>query len=84
MSLTENEVLSTVAGLLEAQTGVGLETLNPDWRLTDVCADSLGLMALVVGTEDRLGVRIPQVHLGGLHTVGDLVRHVVACSAEAT
>lgn len=80
MSLTENEVLSTVAGLLESQTGVGFETLDPEWKLTDIGVDSLGLMALVVGAEDRFGVRIPQVRLSGLRTVGDLVRHVVACS----
>lgn len=44
--------------------------------LQDLALDSLGLMTLAVGLEDRFRVKLGEEDAGGIETVGDLARLV--------
>ena len=43
---------------------------------TDLQADSLTVVELVMSIEEKFGIDIPEEDLEGLKTVGDLVRYI--------
>jgi len=49
---------------------------------TDLQADSLTVVELVMSIEDRFGIEIPEEDLESLKTVGDLVRYIEGKLAE--
>ena len=44
--------------------------------LEDFDADSLDLVEIVMGVEDRFGIEIPDNAIEEFHTVGDVVRYI--------
>ncbi len=70
--------------LLALQLGVEREELVPEARiLDDLGADSLDLVELGMALEEVYGLRVPDVHLASLRTIGDVERYVRARVAVA-
>lgn len=68
-------MLEKIIRLLGEYTDVPADqiNMNTDFVL-DLHIDSVDMVAMVMTLEDEFGVQIPDDKLGGLHTVGDVVR----------
>ena len=76
-------VLTGFAALVAAETGIDPEDVQPTSRLVaDLGLDSLALMSVIVNTEERFGVRIPDARLAGITTVADVVDSVESARAD--
>jgi len=64
--------LPTIAEIVHEVTGAEVERVRPDATLADLDMDSLSAVEVVIGIEQRLGVRIPDAEVASLQTVGDL------------
>lgn len=68
------EIRTSVAELIHEITGIEPERVQLDKTLVeDLDVDSLSMIEVVVGTEQTLGVRIPDEAVKDLRTVADLV-----------
>ena len=74
---SDQEILSGLAEIINDETGVPAEDVQPDKSFTDdLDIDSLSMMTIVVNAEERFGVRIPDDDVKGLRTVGDAVTYI--------
>ena len=77
MALSEQEILSGLAEIVNEETGLPADAVQPDRSFTDdLDIDSLSMMTIVVNAEERFGVRIPDDDVKGLRTVGDAVTYI--------
>ncbi|RMH48353.1 MAG: acyl carrier protein [Gammaproteobacteria bacterium] len=60
----------------EAGTGVDESKLNPSAVLTDIGADSLDMMSIILAVQEATDLEIPDEDLDGLRTVNDIVVYV--------
>ncbi len=68
-----NEIRESIA----AQLGISIDTVTAESRLIDdLKADSLDIVELVTGLEERYGIEIPEEDLPKLKTVGDVAAYV--------
>ena len=82
MAFSEQEILSGLAEIVNEETGLPVETVELDKSFTDdLDIDSLSMMTIVVNAEEKFGVRIPDVDVKGLSTVGDAVSYISKASA---
>src|SRR5207342_2105446 len=82
MALSEQEILSGLAEIVNEETGLPADAVQPDRSFTDdLDIDSLSMMTIVVNAEERFGVRIPDDDVKGLSTVGDAVSYIAKASA---
>ena len=60
MALSEQEILSGLAEIVNEETGLAVDAVQPDKSFTDdLDIDSLSMMTIVVNAEEKFGVRIP-------------------------
>lgn len=79
MAMTEQEILTGLAEIVNEETGLDAESVQLDKSFTDdLDIDSLSMMTIVVNAEDRFGVRIPDEEVKNLATVGDAVSYIAA------
>lgn len=79
MAMTEQEILTGLAEIVNEETGLEAESVQLDKSFTDdLDIDSLSMMTIVVNAEDRFGVRIPDEEVKNLATVGDAVSYIAA------
>ena len=77
MAMSEQEILAGLAEIINEETGLPTEDVQPDKSLTDdLDIDSLSMMTIVVNAEEKFGVRIPDDDVKGLRTVGDAVSYI--------
>ena len=77
MAMSEQEILGGLAEIINEETGLPTEDVQPDKSLTDdLDIDSLSMMTIVVNAEEKFGVRIPDDDVKGLRTVGDAVSYI--------
>jgi len=77
MALSEQEVLSGLAEIVNEETGLPADAVQLDKNFTDdLDIDSLSMMTIVVNAEERFGVRIPDDDVKNLKTVGDAVSYI--------
>ena len=77
MALSEQEILSGLAEIVNEETGLAPEAVQPDKSFTDdLDIDSLSMMTIVVNAEEKFGVRIPDDDVKNLSTVGDAVSYI--------
>jgi acyl carrier protein len=70
----EEPVEPRVRCLVAERLGVDPEELTPDVSLTDdLAVDSLDLVDLAIGLEDRFGITVPESTIDELRTYGELV-----------
>ena len=73
----EDELRTDLAELISTAAGVEPQRVTDDARLEeDLGIDSLTLVEIVVGAEDRFGLVIPDDDWSRFHFVGDLVTHL--------
>jgi acyl carrier protein len=84
MTITQNDVLSGLAEVLEEVSGVpaGKVTLTATFH-DDLEVDSLTMVEVVVACEERFGIRIPDEVLENLKTVGDAVSFITTAGVPA-
>ncbi len=74
-STLPDDLHAGVAELLQQITGVSPADVAAASRFAeDLEVDSLSMLELVIGVEERFGVRIADADVAGLATVDDLVR----------
>jgi acyl carrier protein len=77
MALSEQEILSGLAEIVNEETGLPADSVQPDKNFTeDLDIDSLSMMTIVVNAEEKFGVRIPDDDVKNLKTVGDAVSYI--------
>lgn len=66
-----------VKDILSKQLGVGVEKINADTNIaTDLGADSLDLVEILMSLEEEFSVSIPDEAIPNIKTVGDLVAFI--------
>ena len=78
-----DEVLQEIRRLLHDELGLTREVLPAHDLLKDLQLDSVSLLALVVGLEDRFRVALAEEDAAQVHTVGELAQLIVRRKAEA-
>lgn len=70
-------MLFEVQKSIAAQLNIPIDTVKVDSRLIeDLRADSLDIVELVMGLEERYNIEIPDEDLVTLKTVGDVVGYI--------
>jgi acyl carrier protein len=79
MALSQAEVLAGLAELVNDETGIATDAVQPDKSFTDdLDIDSISMMTIVVNAEDRFGVKIPDDEVKNLITVADAVNFITS------
>ena len=77
MASSEQEILSGLAEIVNEETGLPVDSVEPSKSFTDdLDIDSLSMMTIVVNAEEKFGVRIPDDDVKNLTTVGDAVSYI--------
>jgi acyl carrier protein len=75
--VTEQEILSGLAEIIEEIAGVPADEVTPDKTFVDdLDIDSLSMVEIAVAAQDKFGVEIPDEQLKDLKTVQDVVNFV--------
>ena len=70
-------MLTEVQKSIAAQLNISIDRVTADSRLIeDLRADSLDIVELVMGLEERYNIEIPDEDLVTLKTVGDVVGYI--------
>ena len=76
---TTEEIRSQLAELVNEVAGVPVEDVQLDKSFVDdLDVDSLAMVEIIVGCEDKFGVTIPDEESKNLKTVGDAVAYIEA------
>lgn len=79
MALTQQEVLTGLAELVNDETGISSDAVQMDKSFTDdLDIDSISMMTIVVNAEDKFSVKIPDEEVKNLITVADAVNYITA------
>ena len=74
---TTEEIRSQLAELVNEGAGVPVEDVQLDKSFVDdLDVDSLAMVEIIVGCEDKFGVTIPDEESKNLKTVGDAVAYI--------
>lgn len=77
MTMTRTDITHGVAALLEEIAGVKASEVTDNARFReDFDIDSLSMVELVVGAEEKFGIRIPDEQTQSFATVEDLVNQI--------
>ena len=77
MAMSDQEIQAGLAEIINEETGLDAEAVQPDKSFTeDLDIDSLSMMTIVVNAEEAFGVRIPDDEVKNLSTVGDAVTFI--------
>ena len=78
-----DEVLVEIGRLLHDELGLSRDARPDDDLVTDLQLDSVGLLTLVVGLEDRFRVALREEDAAAVRTVRDLATLVIRRREEA-
>lgn len=77
MAHSEEEILAGLAEIVNEETGLDTDQVQPDKSFTDdLDIDSLSMMTIVTLAEEKFEVRIPDEEVKNLATVGDAVKYI--------
>ena len=77
MALTEQEILTGLGEIVDEVAGVPADQVTPEKAFVDdLDIDSLSMVEIAVGAQDKFGVEIPDDHLRDLKTVQDVIDYV--------
>ena len=84
MALTEQEILTGLAEIIDEIAGVPADEVTPDKNFVDdLDIDSLSMVEIAVAAQDKFGVEIPDDQLKNLKTVQDVVNYVRKAEVSA-
>ncbi|MEP7161700.1 MAG: acyl carrier protein [Dermatophilaceae bacterium] len=79
MVMTEQEILTGLADIINEETGIEQDDVQLDKSFTDdLDIDSLSMMTIVVNAEEKFGVRIPDDEVKNLKAVRDAVNFITS------
>ncbi len=79
MAMTEQEIMSGLAEIINEETGIEPGDVEMDKSFTeDLDIDSLSMMTIVVNAEEKFGVKIPDEEVKNLKTVRDAVSFITS------
>ncbi|NDD25556.1 MAG: acyl carrier protein [Actinobacteria bacterium] len=79
MALSQDEVLSGLAELINEETGIDTDSVKLEKSFAnDLDIDSISMMTIVVNAEEKFGVKIPDEEVKNLLTVGDAVSFITS------
>ena len=77
MALSQNEVLTGLAEIVNEETGIDNESVKMEKSFVDdLDIDSISMMTIVVNAEEKFSVKIPDDEVKNLVTVGDAVNFI--------
>ena len=77
MAQSEQEILEGLAEIVNEETGIETDRVEPDKSFTDdLDIDSLSMMTIAVNAEEKFGVKIPDDEVKNLKTVNDAVSYI--------
>jgi acyl carrier protein len=77
MVMTEHEIFSCLAEIVEELTGTPASRVTHEADITDdLGVSSLSMVEMITSAEDKFSVEIPDGALNGLRTVQDVVSYV--------
>ena len=77
MASSEQEILSGLAEIVNEETGLPVDSVEPGKSFTDdLDIDSLSMMTIVTLAEEKFDVRIPDDEVKNLKTVRDAVSFI--------
>ena len=77
MAQSEQEILAGLAEIVNEETGLDTESVQPDKSFTeDLDIDSISMMTIVVNAEEKFDVTIPDEEVKNLKTVEDAVNFI--------
>ena len=79
---SKEEILAGLAEIVNEETGLETEEVQPDKSFTDdLDIDSISMMTIVVNAEEKFEVRIPDEEVKNLVTVGDAVKYIAGAQS---
>jgi len=79
----QSEVATEIARVLRDELGLSREVKPDDDLVTDLQLDSVGLLTLVVGLEDRFRVALAEEDASRVRTVSELASLVAQRAGES-
>ncbi len=77
MALSQAEVLSGLAEIVNEETGIDTSSVQLDKSFVDdLDIDSISMLTIVMNAEGKFGVTIPEDEVANLKTVGDAVSFI--------
>jgi acyl carrier protein len=84
MAMTEQEIISTLAGVIEEYVELPASTVKPEADLRDdLGIDSLSMVEIVVTAVEKFNIEISDNELKHLRTVQDVISYVQRCDTSA-
>ena len=75
--MTEQDIVAGLGAIIEEIAGVPVDEVTPGKSFVDdLDIDSLSMVEIAVGAQDKFGVKIPDDQLKDLTTVQDVVNYV--------
>ena len=82
MALSDQEILTGLAEIVDEVAGVPADQVTPDKTFVDdLDIDSLSMVEIAVAAQDKFGVEIPDDQLKDLKTVQDVIDYVKRTAA---
>ena len=82
--MTDTEILTRFAQIVQEVTGVDAARVTPDQTFVDdLDIDSLSMVEIATASEDAFGISIPDSAIGDLRTVGDAVDYLAKAGVAA-
>jgi acyl carrier protein len=76
MTMTEQEILAGLAGIIDEIADIPAEEVTPDKTFAELEIDSLSLVELAVAAQDTFGVEMPDEQMKNLKNVQDVIDFV--------
>jgi acyl carrier protein len=84
MAMTEQEILTGLAEIVDEVAGVPADQVTPEKTFVDdLDIDSLSMVEIAVAAQDKFGVEIPDDQLKDLKTVQDVIDYVRRTAVSA-
>ena len=84
MAMTDQEILTGLAEIIDEVAGVPADQVTPDKTFVDdLDIDSLSMVEIAVAAQDKFGVEIPDEQLKDLKTVQDVIDYVRRAEVSA-
>ena len=73
MNITHDDVVAIID---EAGVSVDVSSIQPSMSLVDAGVDSLEMMNVYMGIEDRFGIKIPDEDIDKLNSIENIVEYI--------
>jgi acyl carrier protein len=84
MAMSDEEILTGLAEIIDEVAGVPADQVTPDKTFVDdLDIDSLSMVEIAVAAQDKFGVEIPDDQLKDLKTVQDVIDYVKRTAVSA-